>query len=154
MSIALMEKIAEGTFVRLSGNSYKVLGKAIYSTRNDPESKYAKMLLEGHHVLVIAPDEMAYFGINKGHLSEFDSFEKIVEYDGKKLKQTNADYQIRISLEFGSPSEVEGNVLFWDYEPIDDSDDGLIISVGEDESTKERADVVARFIEFDEIEVY
>lgn len=146
--MSTLSKIVEGSTIRYSGQSYRVLGKALYSTRNDPDSTYAKILLEDHCVLVIVPDEMAYFGVNKGHISEFDSFNDFVVYQGQKLRQVNHDYQVRLSLEFGSPSEVEGNVEFWDYE-IDDT----IISIAEIEETKERADVVAKYIAFDDFEV-
>jgi hypothetical protein len=146
--MSLLEEIIEDRSIKFDGQSYKILGKAMYSTRDDPDTTYAKILLENHHVLVIVPDEMVYFGINKGHLNEFDSFATIALYDGKQLQQVNHDYQIRLRLDFGSLSEVEGNVEFWDYE-IDDT----IISIAEIEGTKERADVVAKYISFDDIEV-
>ena len=146
--MSLLEKIVEGSTIKYSEQNYKVLGKAIYSTRNDPGSTYAKILLEGHYVLVIVPDEMAYLGVNKGRIPEFDSFSDVVVYQGQKLQQVNHDYQVRLSLEFGSPSDVEDNVEFWDYE-IDDT----IISIAEVEGTKERADVVAKYIAFDDLEV-
>jgi len=146
--MTLLEKIIEGTKIKYLGQDYKVLGKATYSTRNEPDSIYVKILLEGHHVLVVVPDEMAYFGVNKGHLHEFDLFEEIVIYHGQKLQQVNHDYQVRLSLEFGSPSEVEGNVEYWDYE-VDDT----IVSIAELEGIRERADVVAKYISFDDIEV-
>jgi hypothetical protein len=147
-NMSLLEKIVESSTIKYLGQSYRVLGKAIYSTRNDPDSTYVKVLLENHHILVIVPDEMAYFGVNKGCISEFDSFSDIIFYQGQKLTKVNHDYQVRLSLEFGSPTEVEGNVEFWDYE-IDDT----IISIAEIEGTKERADVVAKYIEFEDFDV-
>jgi len=146
--MSLLKKIVEGSSILYGDKSYQVLGKGTYSTRNDPDSTYAKILLEGHYVLVIVPDEMIYFGINKGRLPEFDAFNDAVIYDGKQLKQVNHDYQIRLSVEFGSPTEVEGNVEFWDYE-----DDDTIISVAETEGVRDRADVVAKYISFDDVTV-
>jgi hypothetical protein len=144
----LMEKIVEGSSIRFEDETYKVVGRAAYSTRNEQGSTYTKIFLEGHHVLVIVPDEMIYFGVNKGHLPEFDSFGDAAEYDGKTLSQVNHDYQIRLSLDFGSPVVAEGNVEFWDYEA-----EGIIVSVAKVDGTNERADVVAKYISFDEIEV-
>ena len=148
MSMLLLEKIIEGSSVVYEDQAYKVIGKALYSTRNEPNSTYAKILLDNHYVLVIAPEEMIYFGITEGRLSEFDSFDETVSYNGQEFQQVNHDYQVRLNIEFGSPSEVEGDVEFWDYEA-----DDLIISIAEATDNKERADVVAKYISFDDVEV-
>jgi len=147
--MSLLEKIVEGSSVVYAEQEYKVLGKAFYTTENEPDSSYAKVLLDNHQVLVIAPGEMIYFGHNRGRLLEFDSFGKRVTFDGKQYQQVNHDFQKLIKIEFGSPNEVEGDVEFWDYE-IDES----IISVAEAAGTKERADVVGKYISFDDVSVY
>ena len=147
-TMSILDKIIKGSSVVYSGREYKVLGKATYTTRKDPDSTYAKILLEDHHVLVIVPDEMIYFGKNEGQLSEFDSLDKIVQYNGQQFEQVNHDYQLRRDVEFGSPVEVEGDVEFWDYE-VGES----IISVAKTGDGEERADVVAKYISFDDIEV-
>ena len=146
--MSLAGKIVEGSVIKFSDTDYKVLGKATYSTRNEPDSIYIKVLLEGHHVLVIVPDEMIYFGVNKGRIPEFDSYGETVNYQGKQFKQVNHDHQIRLDLEFGSRTEVEGNVEFWDYE-----EGNIIISIAVNEWTHEREDVFAKYISFDDIVV-
>jgi hypothetical protein len=146
----IVERIVEGSSVVIGGKSYKVLGKALYATQNDPESIYAKVLLENHYVLVLIPlDEVAYFGRNEGGVPEFDGFKKVVHFRGKEFKQVNHDYQIVLRVEFGSPLDVEGEVEFWDYEA-----DNLIISVAVVSRNKERADVIANYISFSDIEIH
>lgn len=145
----LLNKIIEGCSVRINGEKYRVLGKTLYVTQKEPESLYAKILLDDHQVLVLAPsDKVAYFGKNVGKLTEFDFYPLEVEFGRKVYKQINHDYQITTNIEFGSPLEVEGEVEFWDYEVED-----LIISVAVVSRDKKRADVVAQYILYNEIEV-
>jgi hypothetical protein len=144
-----LERITENSTIIYKGKRYKVLGKTLYTTQNDPKSVYAKMLLEGHHVLVVSPeDKIAYFGKNEGKLASFDSFGVSIDFDGKIFEQVNRDYQIVLKIEFGFPLDIEGEVEYWDYEAED-----MIISIAIVSRTKERADVVARYITFDDIEV-
>jgi hypothetical protein len=145
----LLNKITEGCYIKVNGEKYLVLGKAHYVAQSDPETSYAKILLEGHHVLVVSPsDKIAYFGKNEGRLSEFDSFSTEVNFGGEIYKQVNHDYQIVTKIDFGSPLEVEGEVEFWDYESND-----FIISIAVASRNKERADIAARYIPFTEIVV-
>lgn len=143
----ILDKITEGCTILVENVKYKVLSKVLYVTQNDPEAIYAKMILEGHNILVISPkDEIAYFGINEGALPEFSQYGEKVLYKGKSFEQVNHDYQMVVSIEFGSPLDVEGEVEFWDYE--NDSD---IISVAVVSRGKARADVVAKYISLEDI---
>jgi len=147
--MSLLERITENSTIIYKGKKYKVLGKALYTTQNDPESVYVKMLLEGHHVLVVSPeDKMAYFGKNEGRLASFDSFGASIDFNGKKFEYVNRDYQMVLKIEFGFPLDIEGEVEYWDYEAED-----IIVSIAVVSRTKERADVVAEYITFDDIEV-
>ncbi|MDR0743867.1 MAG: hypothetical protein LBF05_05885 [Tannerella sp.] len=147
--MTVLDKITGHQYIGVNGEKYRILGKAYYVTQRDPKTSYTKILLEGHHVLVVSPsDKIAYFGKNMGRLSEFDSFSAEVCFDGKIYKQVNHDYQIVTKIDFGSPLEVEGEVEFWDYET-----DDFIISIAVTSRNKERADVAARYIPFDEIVV-
>ncbi len=145
----IIEKISNGSSILLDGKSYSVLGKGYYVTQTDTNSMYAKILLNDHYVLVISPsDNIAYFGQNKGRLSEFDRCDSEIVFNGKKFIKVNEDYQIMVKLSFGSPLEVEGEVVFWDYEFGDE-----IISVAVVSRTKERADVVGRYIKTSDIQI-
>lgn len=143
----ILDRITEGCTILIANAKYKVLSKVLYVTQNEPQSVYAKMILEDHNILVVSPqDEIAYFGKNKGTLPEFNQYGEKVSYNGKSFEQVNHDYQIVVGVKFGNPLDVEGEVEFWDYE--NDSD---IISVAVVSRSKVRADVVAKYISFDEI---
>lgn len=145
----LLNKIIEDSSIIVEGKEYKVLGKGYYVTQKEPNVLYAKILLPNHYVLVISPsDSIAYFGQNRGLIEEFNSFDDKVYYNNKCFEQVNHDYQILIHLLFGSPLEVEGEVEFWDYEC-----DNEIISIAEVSRNKLRADVIAQYIDYANIDV-
>lgn len=142
-----LNKVVEGSNIVIDNLSYKVLGKTFYVTEKDCSETYAKILLNDHNVLVVSlTDGVAYFGKNKGRLVEFDGYPETVNYDGAKYEKVSHDYQIVTKIEFGSPLEVEGEVEYWDYEA-----DDKIISIAVVSRTKERADIVARYLSFDQI---
>ncbi|MGI5897830.1 MAG: hypothetical protein ACOX6Q_01570 [Candidatus Dojkabacteria bacterium] len=145
----IVEKISEGSSLVIEGKSYKILGKVFYATQNKPELIYVKILLEEDYVLVLVPsDKIAYFGRNEGRIPEFDGFKKTVLFRDKKFKQINHDYQVVLRVDLGSLLDVEGEVEFWDYE-VDD----LIVSIAIVSRNKERADVIAKYLSFSEIEI-
>lgn len=145
----LLDNIVEGSSIIFEGNKYNVLGKCYYVTQKDPKTVYAKILMNDHHVLVVSPtDNVAYFGKNFGQIREFDSFDTTVKFKEKYFEQVNTDYQIMIELVFGAPLDVEGEVLYWDYESGDD-----IISVAIVSRTNKRADVVAKYIDLFDVQI-
>ena len=61
----ILDRITEGCTISIANAKYKVLSKVLYVTQNEPQSVYAKMILEDHNILVVSPqDEIAYFGRN------------------------------------------------------------------------------------------
>lgn len=145
----LLNQIVKGSSVCVLEKTYKVLSKVLYATQNDPNSIYAKMILEGHNILVVSPvDKVAYFGKNEGKIPVFDGYKETVEYNKKVFAKANHDYQVVLKIDFGNPLETEGEVEFWDYEADDD-----IISVAVVSRTKKRADVVAKYILYENITV-
>ncbi len=147
--MTLLEKINENSILKILEDEYKVLGKTFYVTEKEPDVMYAKILLNNHYVLVISPeDRIIYFGKDVGTIADFSGFNEHVNYDKNLFHQVNHDYQIVVSIEFGSPIKVEGEVEFWDYEYEDN-----IISVAVNSRTKSRADVIAKYISEDVIEI-
>lgn len=147
--MTLLEKINENSILKILEDEYKVLGKTFYVTEKEPDVMYAKILLNNHYVLVISPeDRIIYFGKDVGTIADFSGFNEHVNYDKNLFHQVNHDYQIVVSIEFGSPIKVEGEVEFWDYEYEDN-----IISVAVNSRTKSRADVIAKYISEDFIEI-
>lgn len=145
----LLDKIVEGSSIIFEEEKFNVLGKCYYVTQKDPNTVYAKILLNDHYVLVVSPeDNIAYFGKNIGQIYEFDSFDNTVIFKEKEFEQVNTDYQIMVELVFGSPLDVEGEVLYWDYESGND-----IISIAIVSRTNKRADVVAKYIDLSNIKI-
>ena len=144
-----LQAIVKGSVIKYDGKLFDVKGKVLYITEKEPEAKYAKILLNDHNVLVVSPeDNITYIGKNYGQLTDFDGFPQNVVFDGKEYEMVNHDYQIVDRIVFGNPLEVEGEVEFWDYENED-----TIISVAVTSREKIRADVVAKYINIDEITI-
>lgn len=147
--MTLLEKINENSILKILEDEYKVLGKTFYVTEKEPDVMYAKILLNNHYVLVVSPeDRIIYFGKDVGTIADFSGFNEQVNYDQNIYCQVNHDYQIVVSIEFGSPIKVEGEVEFWDYEYEDN-----VISVAVNSRTKSRADVIAKYISEDDIDI-
>lgn len=144
-----LHDVIEGSKIKYDGSIYDVKGKVLYVTEKESESVYAKMLLNDHNVLVISPeDNVAYIGKNLGKLNEFNGYPTAVSFNGQQYELVNHDYQIVYSILFGNPLDVEGEVEFWDYESGDS-----IISVAVTSRDKKRADVVAKYISMEELEL-
>ena len=144
-----IEMIIPGSKILFDGKTYDVLGKTIYVSQQAPDTPYAKFLLEDHYVLVVSPsDGVAYFGKNEGRVVEFDGFPEVTNYKGQKFEKVAHDYQVVMQIIFGDPFAVEGEVEFWDYESGDS-----IISTAITSREKKRADVVAEYIDFDDIAI-
>ena len=147
--MTILDKITEGCKVQIEGKTYAVLGKTMYVTQNNPDAPYAKMLLENHFVLVVSPvDGIAYFGKNEGRVPAFDGFPSQVQYEKENFEQVAHDYQIVVNIVFGNPLLVEGEVEYWDYEA-----GNKVISTAVTSRGKERADVIAHYIELSDIAV-
>ncbi len=144
-----IEMIHAESKILFEGREYSVLGKTIYVSQKAADTPYAKILLNNHYVLVISPsDGVAYFGKNKGRLEEFDGFPSVVHYKGLEFEQVAHDYQVVLQIMFGDPFAVEGEVEYWDYESGEN-----IISTAITSREKKRADVVARYIDIESIEI-
>lgn len=147
--MTVLEMIQEGDSIQVRGQIYNVKGKAMYVTEKNPETEYAKILLNDHNVLVLSPlDGVAYIGKNMGRIPEFDDFPYSARFNGVQYNQVASDYQMVTQIIFGSTLDVEGEVRYWDYESGDS-----IISTAITSRTNDRADVVGQYISFDEIEI-
>lgn len=139
----LIEKIKDGTILRIDGKEYHVLAKAKYVTETETHNWYSKILLDNHYVLVIAPfDSFMYFGyVGKTYPCMFPSPNSIV-YEEKTFSKDAEDYQIVKELVFGDCLLMEGEVKYADYSSGDS-----LISLGIIMRTGERADVYATIID-------
>ncbi|MFC2108365.1 hypothetical protein ACFLS5_02780 [Candidatus Bipolaricaulota bacterium] len=135
-------KIIPGCLLRIEGLELKAIGKSTYVTQSQPDTAYVKAFFEGHHALVICPeDQLAYFGRDVGSIGICEPMPESLVYQGELYSLVEHDYQIVKELVFGSPLDVEGEVEFWDYECL--SDKNRVLSLGVAVRTGKHSDIVA-----------
>ncbi len=127
--------------VEIQDKEYSILAEGTYVTKSESDMPYKKYKLNDKKVLVVSEKEdFAYFGEDLGDLG-IEPGAKAVHYKDKEFRLNTTDSQILKNVEFGNP---ESNVNFWDYEAVDDKD--YLISIGLDEKTGKRSDVVGRIV--------
>lgn len=133
----------------IDNNTYDIISKASYSLRDDSSTNYFKINLSNRKTLVIIPDDnIAYLGEIVSNLSYQRLNDNEIIFNHTKYHKTGAGYQIISEINFGNPDQVEGECIFEDFE----SEDGHAISLGIF-ANGQRADIVAQFIQPDNIEV-
>ena len=143
----LINRIHEGSVLEINERKYRVLAKVKYVTESETSNWYAKIQLENHFVLVVAPfDNYMYFGhIGKPYPCDFPAPNSI-EYNGKTYSKDAEDYQIVKEFVFGDFLTMEGEVRYADFSCGDS-----LISLGAIVRTQERADVYAEVIGLENI---
>ena len=136
----LIEKIKSGSVLEICGEIHQVLAKVKYLTETETVNWYAKIQLENHFVLVIAP-----YDVGAPYPCEFPA-PNTITYNGKTYSKDVEDYQIVKEFVFGDILSMEGEVKYTDY-----SCDDLIISLGIVLRTQKRADVYARVISLTDV---
>lgn len=145
----LIEKIHEGSVLEINEQKYRVLAKVKYVTESESYNWYAKIQLENHFVLVVAPfDNYMYFGhVGTPYPCDFPAPNSI-EYDGKTYSKDAEDYQIVKEFVFGDFLTMEGEVRYADFSCGDS-----LISLGVIVRTQERADVYAEVIDLSDVNI-
>lgn len=143
----LIENIKENTILNIKWKGYKVIAKVKYVTEKETSKRYAKIQLENHYVLVIAPyDNYMYFGyVWEQFPCEFPA-PNTIEHDWKIYSKDSEDYQIVKEFVFGNVLKMEGEVKYADF-----SNWNLLISIGMITRTKKRADIYAETIEIKDL---
>lgn len=143
----LIENIKENTILNIKWKEYKVIAKVKYVTEKETSKRYAKIQLENHYVLVIAPyDNYMYFGyVGEQFPCEFPATNTI-EHNWKTYSKDGEDYQIVKEFVFGDVINMEGEVQYADF-----SNWNSLISLGIITRTKERADVYAETIDLKDV---
>jgi hypothetical protein len=134
----LFENPSDKTSLLVKGKSKSIKGMAKYSSVNSG-SDYIKISFDDDSLLIIIPNE------------EELSFS--VVYKGKKYELVvGDDYQFCLRLFVGKPNkDIEGEVKFSDYVCEDDEDE--MLSLGWIVYSGERADVLARSIGIEDVEI-
>lgn len=147
----VIEKISEGSKIKIKGVVYSVLTKSIYSPLSDTKQTYAKIVLSGHNVLVIVPYlDFICLGHVENVFGTGKDFPSSINYNGIELTKLDEDYQIVRNLVFGDPMIAEGEVYYADY---GNEDSDLSVSLGLISRTNERADIVQKLLSIEDIEV-
>lgn len=138
----LISSITAKTMLSIFGRQIQPLAKVIYSTKCAPDNYYTKIFFASHYVLVISPsEELVYFGKNEGNIGDNLPGQKSFRYLGEIYKLVAQGDQRVLRVEFGDPDNIEREMRFWDYES--EIDETKIISLGLNDATGERADIVA-----------
>jgi len=127
--------------VEIDGRKYTVLGRVGFMTM-DRDGYYEKIFMTDDAVLIVS-DSGVEFGFDKGEIAEFNNFDEIVEYDGKKYQFDEKDYQLVKEVISGDAKALEGECWFWNYVAAD----GGVVSIGKLSFDGRRADVVSREID-------
>lgn len=153
----LLENPSEKTTLLIKGKSKSIKGMARYSSVNS-DFEYIKISFDDGSLLIIMPGEkdLAFsdgiLGMAEGITDEMVGKER-VEYKGKKYKLVDGDdYQFCLRLYVGKPNkDIEGEVKFSDY--VCEDDENEMLSLGWTVYTGERADVLARPIGIEDVEL-
>ena len=147
----LIEKITEGSTIKIKGEAYKALTKTIYSPISDTSLTYVKIVLSGHDVLVIIPYlDFVCLGHVENIFGSGKVFPDSIIYNEIEFTKLDEDYQIVRDLVFGDPMIAEGEVFYADY-ANENSD--ISISLGLISRTNERADIVQKVLSIEDVKV-
>lgn len=148
----LIDALKQEQQISVCGEAHTVKTKTLYVTQGELNNWYAKVVFEDHSILVIAPyDDFMYFGRIHNVFGSGANFPDELLYEGKTFKKSAEDYQIVKQLVFGDPLTAEGEVVYADYSS--DEDEDAVISLAVVSRTKVRADVVARAVTMEDIEL-
>lgn len=152
----LTKSPTSGMRVWIGGTERKLKGMAVFTTKNY-SGEYYKLFFEDESFLMLVPgDEEIYFSPRiVEHIAEIDDkvigTEKLF-YVGKQFVLKDPDnYQFVKARMVGGPGDVEGEVRFSDYVPIDGSKE--ILSPGFLSFTGKRADIYCVLISPEKISV-
>ena len=137
-----IESLVEGSKVSILSKEYIVIGCVDYVALGRPTTVHTKVFFDNKQVLVLsASSNFACFGRDLGAITENDSFDQNIIFEGNNYDFQNSDYQVVKFVRFGSPTELEGEVEYWDYQGTNDPK--LQISFAKVSRTGKRSDVVA-----------
>lgn len=122
----LLEKPSIKTILLIKGKKKRIKAMARYTTVNYAGDEYIKTIFDDHSFMLIIPKEQEIYYAESilGRAGRIDDEiigkDQIIVYKGKKYELGNPnDYQFRLQLYVGTPLEIEGEVRFSDYFPIE-----------------------------------
>lgn len=156
--LSLLDENLDEKAFQIKGKSKKVVGLAEFRTINMGEDGYFKMMFDDHSFMLVIPSMGSVFyadrilGKADGISDEMIGNVAELEFNDKKYKLENKDdFQYTVRLFIGGPEDIEGEVKFSDYGPVDGSVE--ILSLGWITRTGERADINCKEIALERIQV-
>ena len=153
-----LTNMRHGDPIKIDGKPRKIIALAHYRTDNLGDSEYLKATFaDGSFLLVLLKDQTLMFTEKVLHHIPEIADEQIgvaeeLTYNGEKFKLVNKnDYQFVLRWYFGEYADLEGEVRFSDYEPVDGS--VALLSLGWLAKTLDRADIFIKEILPSKVEI-
>lgn len=149
----MVKKINSSTKVKIYNEIHNFKSMVYYTSEENSKCEYIKCVLDNNKILEFIPsDNLIMLGtIIEGLAYEaVDDEENEILFKGEKYKKITEDYQIVKCIKFGDPIEVEGELIYTDFEGINN---GKMISLAEVVRTEERADVELEELSIEKIEI-
>ena len=154
----LLNNPSSETKLRIQGKEKKISGMARFEVENYPGIEYIKIVFNDHSFLLIMIDDKELYytdeviGIAQGISDEEIGEKTSLVYNGKSYALENKnDYQYVLQRYVGSYKDIEGEVRFSDYFPVEGPKEFL--SLGWMSRTGERADINPTIIDISEVEL-
>lgn len=143
--------LKQNSHIKINNTTYEVLSKTSYMTMSS-QDVYYKYILTDHNILVVIPtDEVVYMGKIVEDFEQGLNFSQTITYEGNVYEQVASDYQVVKSVEYGNPQEVEGEVVWADYQNEDIEQ--TYISCAWVYKTNKRADIVGTMLTPEQIQL-
>ena len=148
----LIENLKQNQLIIIDGDEYRVQTKTFYTNINNCNLNYVKFVLTNHKILVVNPERKSIFlGKIVDDFYEEEYFPESFKWQGKTFKMFEKDIQIVTKIEFGNPRTCEGECVWVDY--ICEEDPSICVDMAYVYREKKRADILAKWIELENIKV-
>jgi len=141
------KKINIKSKVIVEGEEYKI--KQLVRFRLDDGSFYIKLFFTDGHVLADDLDENMFIFVKEIDTDFQMPFPREVVYDGKKFKFSYKAHAVVEEVMGVGQFQVNDSEKFWDYE----TENGDYLSLGMDDKTDKRMDLVGKIVSNNEIKI-
>lgn len=149
---------AGGIDLTVNGAAKQIVGMAAFRTVNTGDSGYIKLMFSDGSFMLVVPDSEQLFyadaimGQADGIPDNAIGVTEKINFNGKDYKLENKDdFQYVLQLFKGGPDQIEGEVTFSDYIPVDGSSE--ILSLGWILRDGRRADINCKEIDIANVEI-
>ena len=140
------EKVKPGATLLVAGQSYTV--EQVVTFRMDDGSENIKCFLIDEHVFADDLAQNSYFLGKKVETPYVEPFPPRVSFEGKELEFLYTAHETAIASVGKEIYKNGESEWFWDYQ----AEDGSYLSIGTEDSTRERWDCFGKIIQPDEVQ--